>query len=131
MLIRKPNDIASSEITPESAYLDRRSFLAAAGLAAAGVAGSGIVSKLLAGAPARAQDEKPNTYEQITTYNNYYEFGTDKEDPAENAKAFRTKPWSVKVDGLVKKPGDYHLEDLLKPYKVQDRVYRLRCVEAW
>jgi sulfoxide reductase catalytic subunit YedY len=124
MLIRKPADVPSSEITPESAYVGRREFLALAGSAAAAsvLARAGVVVP---------QEEKPNSYEQITTYNNYYEFGTDKEDPSENAKAFRTRPWTVKVDGLVKKPGDYHLEDLLKPYKVEDRTYRLRCVEAW
>jgi methionine sulfoxide reductase catalytic subunit len=67
----------------------------------------------------------------VTSYNNFYEFGTDKGDPKENSQRFRTKPWSVTVDGLVKKPATYALEDLVKPYKVQDRTYRLRCVEAW
>jgi sulfoxide reductase catalytic subunit YedY len=129
MLIKKPNDIASSEITTEAQYLDRRKFLAAAGIATVGIMGSGRL--LSAVAPARRQDDKPNTYEEITNYNNYYEFGTDKEDPAANAKNFRTKPWTVKVDGLVKKPADYHFEDLVKPYRLEDRVYRFRCVEAW
>jgi methionine sulfoxide reductase catalytic subunit len=81
--------------------------------------------------PAARQDDKPNTWEEITGYNNYYEFGTDKDDPAANSKNFRTKPWTVKVDGLVKKPADYQFEDLVKPYKLEDRVYRFRCVEAW
>jgi sulfoxide reductase catalytic subunit YedY len=129
MLIKKPNDIASSEITTEAQYLDRRKFLAAAGIATVGIMGSGRL--LSAVAPARRQDDKPNTYEEITNYNNYYEFGTDKEDPAANAKNCRTKPWTVKVDGLVKKPADYHFEDLVKPYRLEDRVYRFRCVEAW
>jgi sulfoxide reductase catalytic subunit YedY len=82
--------------------------------------------------PPRAQQgDKPNTYEEITTYNNYYEFGTDKDDPSNNATKFRTRPWTVKVDGLVKKPADYQFDDLVKPYKLEDRTYRFRCVEAW
>jgi methionine sulfoxide reductase catalytic subunit len=129
MLIKKPGDIPSSEITSENLYLDRRKFLAVAGIATAGVMGS---RRLLdAFSVARPQEEKPNTWEEITGYNNYYEFGTDKDDPAANSKEFRTKPWTVKVDGLVKKPADYHFEDLVKPYKLEDRVYRFRCVEAW
>ncbi|HEX7019814.1 MAG TPA: protein-methionine-sulfoxide reductase catalytic subunit MsrP [Gemmatimonadaceae bacterium] len=143
MLIRKPDDIASSEITPESAYMDRRRFIATAGMAAAGLAGAGALSSAAActrddrptvkisGGDVATQQDKLNTFEQITTYNNYYEFGTDKEDPSENATRFRTHPWTVKVDGLVKKPGDYALEDLVKPFKVEERIYRLRCVEAW
>ena len=129
MLIRKPNDIASSEITPEGLYVNRRKFLAVAGVAAAGVVGAGRMAAAVP--PRQQQEEKPNTWEEITTYNNYYEFGTGKEDPAQNAGSFKTKPWTVKVDGLVKKPADYHLEDLLKPHKLEDRVYRFRCVEAW
>ena len=143
MLIRKPDDIASSEITPESVYVDRRRFIAMAGMAAAGLAGAGALTSAAActrddrptvkisGGDVATQQDKLNTYEQITTYNNYYEFGTDKEDPSENATKFRTRPWTVKVDGLVKNPGDYAFEDLVKPFKVEDRIYRLRCVEAW
>ena len=147
MLIRKPADIRSSEITSEQQYLDRRAFIARAGglgaLAAVGLlgcrgessadkqwssaAGSLDSTPVGAGQP----NEKPNSYEQITHYNNYYEFGTGKEDPAENSGGFRAQPWSVKVDGLCKKPGQYALEDLVKPLKVEDRVYRFRCVEAW
>jgi sulfoxide reductase catalytic subunit YedY len=129
MLIKKPDDILSSEITPEAAYVDRRKFLAVAGAAAAGIVVSGRLAAAMASG--RGQEEKPNTWEEITTYNNYYEFGTGKEDPSANAGSFRTKPWTVKVDGLVKKPADYHLEDLVKPFKLEDRVYRFRCVEAW
>ena len=129
MLIKKPVDIPASEITAEDAYLNRRKFLAVAGVAAAGIAGSG---RLLTALPTIArQDDKPNSWEEITGYNNYYEFGTDKDDPAANSQNFRTKPWTVKVDGLVKKPADYHFEDLVKPYKLEDRTYRFRCVEAW
>jgi sulfoxide reductase catalytic subunit YedY len=129
MLIKKPGDIPSSEITAEDAYINRRRFLAVAGVTTAGLVGS---RRLLSALPHVArQDDKPNTFEEITGYNNYYEFGTDKDDPAANSKSFRTKPWTVKVDGMVKKPADYQLEDLVKPYKLEDRVYRFRCVEAW
>jgi sulfoxide reductase catalytic subunit YedY len=129
MLIKKPDDIKSSEITPEEAYVDRRKFLALAGVAAAGLAlPERLASAMTSG---RLQEDKPNTWEEITTYNNYYEFGTGKDDPSRNAGSFKTKPWTVKVDGLVKKPADYHLEDLVKPFKLEDRVYRFRCVEAW
>src|SRR4029078_4742831 len=130
MLIKKPDDIKSSEITPEDEYINRRKFLAAAGVATAGVLASWPRASAIVPA-ARRQDDKPNTFEEITTYNNYYEFGTDKEDPANNATKFRTRPWTVKVDGLVKKPADYHFEDLIKPYQLEDRVYRLVCVVAW
>jgi methionine sulfoxide reductase catalytic subunit len=149
MLIRKPSDIPSSEITSEQSYLDRRAFIARAsslGAIAAGAIlgckGGGEASDRTWASSAGAVDsaakgnglqpnDKPNTYEQITTYNNYYEFGTGKEDPAENSGGFKPTPWTVKVDGLCKKPGQYAFDDLVKPFKVEDRVYRLRCVEAW
>ena len=75
--------------------------------------------------------EKPNAYQDITTYNNYYEFGTEKDDPANNAGTLKTKPWTVKVDGLVAKPAEYQLEDFIKPYALEERIYRMRCVERW
>jgi len=147
VLIKKSSDIRPSEITPEGVYLDRRKFIAMAGGVATGVLGSGALASALAGewpsdrsvgASSNGavegqgqQGETPSSYEDITTYNNYYEFGSDKDEPAENAKSFKTTPWSVKVEGLVKKPAEYHLEDFVKPHKVQDRVYRLRCVEGW
>ena len=136
MQIRKGGQIPSSEITSEQDYLDRRTFLRAAGVLGAGLALTPSMLAACARDDARAagasQDALvPTAYEDITTYNNYYEFGTDKEDPSENAKGFRTKPWTVRVDGLVKKPADYALEDFLKPAKLEDRVYRHRCVEAW
>ncbi|MBI3791170.1 MAG: protein-methionine-sulfoxide reductase catalytic subunit MsrP [Gemmatimonadetes bacterium] len=129
MLIRPPADIPSSEITPEALYVNRRDFLgrAAGALAAASIGGAALAAT----ARAQGDDDKPNTYEDITTYNNFYEFGTDKSDPAENAKGFKTRPWTVKVDGMVKKPAEYQIEDFLKPHKLEDRVYRHRCVEAW
>ena len=145
MLVKHPSDVRSSEITDKKLYLGRREFIRAAAVTTVGVsAGS------LAAADADAQQpwprvkiaepvessgwgkgEKPNAYEDITTYNNFYEFGTDKADPAANAHALKTKPWTIKVEGLVNKPADYHLEDVVKPQALEERVYRLRCVERW
>jgi methionine sulfoxide reductase catalytic subunit len=138
MLIKRPSDIPSSEITPEQAHLARRQFLRDAGLLAAGAlalpgalaACARDVVEESAGDVA-LQEDKPNSFEEITSYNNFYEFGTDKEDPKTNAGSFKPRPWSVRVDGLCKKPGDYQLEDLVKPHTIEDRFYRLRCVEAW
>jgi methionine sulfoxide reductase catalytic subunit len=150
-IIRRPADIPSSEITPESVYLARREFIARAGGLGAAFAGATLLGGLGCGtgdaraeridngmvdssgatsASASAQDAL-NSYEDITSYNNFYEFGTDKSDPKENSQKFRTRPWTVAVDGLVKKPGTFAFDDLVKPFKVVDRVYRLRCVEAW
>ena len=143
MWIKRPDDIPSSEITDETLYINRRRFLVAAGVI--GATGAGLLGCSseaegsnasgsgtdLAGGSAQEPEEKPNTYEQITSYNNFYEFGTDKEDPKENSAGFHPQPWTVRVEGLCKKPGDYHFEDLIKPHKVVDRTYRLRCVEAW
>jgi sulfoxide reductase catalytic subunit YedY len=150
MLIRKPDDIKSSEITDEKHYIDRRKFIVAAGAVGAGAVGAAWAVGVLApgllrarsrgapvddgdeGSPYPTQDgDKLNSYEDITSYNNYFEFGTDKEDPKKHAHQLRTRPWTVQVTGLVKRPATYQLEDLVKPHKLQDRVYRLRCVEAW
>ena len=142
---RTPADIPSSEITPEGVYLDRRSFMRRAVVATGAVLASGGFTSLLGaceseGARAETVESKGDLahradeltpWEDVTTYNNFYEFGTDKSDPAENAKGFVTRPWTVKVDGLVAKPADYALEDFVKPLKVEERVYRLRCVEGW
>jgi len=130
MLIRKPDDIPSSEITPESMYVNRRNFIStvAAGAAAALVPGTAAACQ--AGGPGREQEE-PNSYDDITTYNNFYEFGLNKDDPSKHAGSLVTHPWTVKIDGHVAKPATYALEDLLKPHTLEDRVYRLRCVEAW
>jgi sulfoxide reductase catalytic subunit YedY len=128
MLIRKPSDIASSEITPESVYLDRRKFISAM---AAGAASALVPGAAEAVRPRGREQDRPNTWEEITTYNNFYEFGTGKGDPAQNADALTISPWTVKVDGHVAKPATYQLEDFLKPHEMEDRIYRLRCVEAW
>jgi sulfoxide reductase catalytic subunit YedY len=145
MLIRKASDVRTSEITDEKDYLDRRKFLGkVGGMGVAALAGSSLLGASLAGcdaAPARADsmdasdggppDDKLTPYEDVTTYNNFYEFGTDKSDPAANSKNFRTEPWTLEVAGLVDKPAKYHLEDFIKPYKLEERVYRHRCVEGW
>ncbi len=132
MLIGKPGRIPSSEITPESLYVRRREFIGAGvkTLAAAAVAPSAVVAacERAAGVPAK---EDPTPYELVTTYNNFYEFGPSKDDPSKLAHLFHPRPWTVKVDGLVNRPGDYALEDFLEPFAMEDRIYRLRCVEAW
>ncbi|CAN5524011.1 protein-methionine-sulfoxide reductase catalytic subunit MsrP [soil metagenome] len=136
MLIRKPDDIPSSEITPRSLYLNRRQFLRTA----SGTALSALVAPgaLAACNDARGQEEEADSQDEltplrdITRYNNFYEFGTDKEDPARLAPQYlRPRPWTVRVEGHCAEPGDYAFEDLVKPHRVEDRVYRLRCVEAW
>jgi sulfoxide reductase catalytic subunit YedY len=139
MLIRRADDLRSSETTPESLYLNRREFLAAAGLLGAGLVAGVAPRPLVAqqepqatGKPFGLQgDDKPTAWKDVTGYNNFYEFGTGKEDPAEYAKGFVPRPWTVQVDGLVAKSGQYQLEDFLKPSVVEDRIYRHRCVEAW
>ena len=138
MLIRRPPDVAPSDITPPQVYASRRRLLAGAlGLAAAALPVARLraepVGAMLASRPnpAYALAERVNSWEDITTYNNYYEFGTDKSAPAANAGGLRTRPWSVTVAGEAEVTGSYALEDLLKPHALEDRVYRLRCVEAW
>ena len=131
MLIRRAPDIPSSEITPESVYLNRREFIAAA----AAVAGSVAAPALLQAAPSRRggrqQQERQTPYDDVTTYNNYYEFGTGKDDPSKNAGHFRTRPWTVEIGGECARPGRYDIDDLLRGVTIEERVYRLRCVEAW
>jgi methionine sulfoxide reductase catalytic subunit len=132
MLIKKPDDLRASEITPENFYHDRREFLRAAGLLGIAAATLGRVEPANAATQGGQElKDELTPYEDVTTYNNFYEFGTDKSDPAENAKGFKTKPWSVAVEGLVSKPATYSLEDFIKPSKLEERVYRHRCVEAW
>lgn len=106
-----------SHVTPEALFLNRRAFIAGLGVAAA--------------APALAAAEKPNSFEQITNYNNFYEFGFGKTDPADNAGILTTDPWSVEIGGLVDRPGSYSVADLAPENALEERIYRLRCVEAW
>src|ERR1700722_15822746 len=132
--------IAPSDITPYEQYLSRRTLIAGGlGLMAAQSIG-GFAGKAFGQAPAAltfvhnaalSATEAPNSYADITTYNNYYEFGTDKADPSENSQKFRTAPWSVAIGGEAEVTGTFTLEDILKPHPLEERVYRLRCVEAW
>jgi len=147
MLIKKPDDIKSSEITDKSLYLNRRTFIKAAALVATTTAtgllyrafthpGSPAAASPAAVAPPAPQDaevagEKLTSYEDITNYNNFYEFSTDKRGVARRASQFVTRPWQVAVEGLVNKPKVFDLDDLLKLSPVEERVYRLRCVEGW
>ena len=140
MLIRKRTDIPYSEVTPQSLYLRRREFFQA-------TAGGAIAAAaMLAPAGARAQDrpklpnvrksqygagERLNDYDDVTGYNNFYEFGTDKGDPKANAQGFTTRPWSILVEGLVKEVGTHDIDSFIKPYALEERIYRLRCVEGW
>jgi sulfoxide reductase catalytic subunit YedY len=131
MLIRKPDEFRSSEITPEREYLSRREFLGGAAAALAGVAVAPAGLGACTG-PDRAQRDEPTPLEDITRYNNFYEYGTDKGDPARHAPGLlRTHPWTVRIDGLCRRPASYALEDLVRPHRQVDRTYRLRCVEAW
>ena len=151
MLIKRPSDILPSEITPRSVFRDRRRFMRdTAGLATAAMVGGGL--SLLGSRPAGALATDPNAtgtklegvvesdfrvddeltpYDDITSYNNFYEFGTDKRDPKRHSGDFRPQPWTVKVLGECEKPGEYHYEDIVAPHRLEERIYRLRCVEAW
>jgi len=135
MLIKRPSDIAPSEITPHEVYLRRREFLI--GAASLGLAGMLPSTRAHAAPLQAAKSPLSTTGEQITplkditSYNNFYEFGTDKGDPAKNAHTLKPAPWKVKVDGLVGKPADYDVDDLIKSAQLEERVYRMRCVEGW
>src|SRR3712207_2303710 len=150
MLIKKPDDIKGSEITDRRVYLSRRSFMRGAALAASTVATGLLYRKLLApdvqvaNPPGRPDPvsqsgtkswglpgEDATAYEKIMTYNNFYEFGTDKYSPARRAKALVTKPWTVSVGGLVNRPRVFDVDELTRLFTPEDRVYRFRCVEGW
>jgi len=117
-----------SDVTPKHLWLNRRALIAGAGAAA--LAGPAM-AKLSYSPSTFSTDEAPNSFEDITTYNNFYEFGTGKEDPATYASALTTDPWSIVIDGMVEKPGTYDLADILKDQPLEERIYRFRCVEAW
>jgi len=146
MLIKKPDDIASSEITPKSSYLTRRKFIAGAAAAGTALAGgfylrehldtenivhaggtklNGIVKSPL------STTETPTSFKDITNYNNYYEFSTDKYEPNGLSKNFRTRPWTVAIDGMVKKPKKLDIDAIMKLAPLEERIYRQRCVEGW
>ncbi len=150
MLIRRPDDIPAREITDEALYRRRRDFLRDAAL----VTGTALMPLAACGAEAEAErsaaaaasapaalpnvspssfstEEELTDYDDATRYNNFYEFGTDKSDPKRYAGSLRTRPWSVAIEGEVAKPGVVAFEDLVKPHALEERIYRLRCVEAW
>jgi len=142
MWIKRPADILPSEITAEPVYIERREFLKRAGLVSAGLLAAHASLANADPAPKGRKlpdirksplstDEPANTWEDITTYNNYYEFGTGKEDPSLNAVNFNPAPWTVAVTGECDKPGQYAYEDIVASHTLEERIYRLRCVEAW
>jgi sulfoxide reductase catalytic subunit YedY len=137
MLIKRPSGIAPSEITPRGVYLRRRELLTGAaslGLAAAaGLRADDARAAPLAAAksPLSTTGEALTPLRDVTTYNNFYEFGTDKGDPARHAHTLTTSPWKVKVDGMVARPADYDVDDLIKAAQLEERIYRMRCVEGW
>jgi sulfoxide reductase catalytic subunit YedY len=137
MLIRRPDEIPPSEITPREVYRERRRFMQGAGAFAAGTL-LGSSADALAGArlpgvraSAYALDEARTPYRDVTSYNNFYEFGTGKDDPAANAGSLKTRPWTVSVEGEVRRPRVYDIDMLLKLAPLEERVYRMRCVEGW
>ena len=123
MANRWTNTLSQSDVTPEATFLNRRQLIAgaAAGFGLAGVAGASNAQEALT----------PNSWEDITQYNNFYEFGTGKTDPAEYAGALTTTPWTVEIDGMVKNPGKYDIDDIKAAMTIEERIYRFRCVEAW
>ena len=142
-LIRRP-DIATSEITPRELWLDRRSFIGGAAAGAVALAAGDLLLPTAAQAATAPREklagvkksgwtvpEVLTPYQDVTTYNNYYGFGTDKADPADNAHTLKTRPWTVRIEGECAKPATFAIEDILKLAPLEERVYRLRCVEAW
>ncbi len=141
MLIRKPADVRPSEITSEKNYLKRREFIRAGAIAGGSLLAAPAMSALLPSSRGVAikgvsrsrysTDEAANSFEDISTYNNYYEFGTGKSDPFENAREFETRPWTISVEGHAEKTGRFDIDDFMKPFDLEERIYRMRCVEAW
>lgn len=141
MLIRKPSDVKPSEITSRDNYLNRRQFLQSSAALGAGLASAGALGAVIPeGQFAKLKDvsksklstsETPNSYDEVTGYNNFYEFGTGKGDPARNSGRFEPRPWSIEVDGHAEETGTFDLEDFVKPHALEERIYRMRCVEAW
>ena len=129
MVYRFKTDLKWSAVTPKTDYLNRRQLMA--GAMAMGALAGPAMAKIESKPSAFSTDETPNTLEEITSYNNFYEFGTGKEDPAKYAGGLTTDPWSVQIDGLVDKPGTYDLADVVKGVDMEERIYRFRCVEAW
>ncbi|MDJ0709985.1 MAG: protein-methionine-sulfoxide reductase catalytic subunit MsrP [Woeseiaceae bacterium] len=141
MLIRKPSDIRPSEITSHTNYLNRREFIRAGAIAGGSLlAPAGLAAVIPEEQFAKLEgvvespfstDETPNSYDDITTYNNFYEFGTGKGDPVVYARDFKPRPWTVAVEGHAEKTGTFDFDDFMKPFDLEERIYRMRCVEAW
>ncbi len=134
MAYRFRTELKHSDVTPRHVWMNRRQLLARAG----GAAIAGAIAGPALSAPIEhvrnsmySTDEEPNSYDDITTYNNFYEFGTDKKDASKHAHALTTDPWTIEVDGLVGKPGSYSFDDITAGMTMEERIYRLRCVEAW
>ena len=141
MLIRKPADIRPSEITSETNYLNRREFIRAGAIAGGSLLAPASFAAVIpeqrrvrldgiAKSPF-STDEMPNSYDDITTYNNFYEFGTGKGDPAVYARDFKPRPWTIAIEGHAEKTGTFDFDDFMKPFDLEERIYRMRCVEAW
>src|SRR6185437_11662658 len=148
MLIKKPNDIPTSEITPKRSYISRRTFITGAVAAGAALAGGAYLRSGSSGEHSETVEasveklsgivksqysttETPTSFKDITNYNNYYEFSTDKYAPAGLSKSFRTRPWTVRVEGMVKKPQTLDIDSMMKLAPLEERIYRMRCVEGW
>jgi len=142
MLIRRPPDVAPSEITEPALYAGRRKFIKAAGLGsvagALGMSATPLLAQTTRGTRIEgvrksplSTGEKPTPYESVTSYGNFYEFGPDKDSPAKNAHRLRTRPWTVSVEGEVKRPQTFAIDDILKWAPLEERIYRMRCVEGW
>ena len=141
MLIKKPSDIPSSAITSRENYINRRDFIRAGAIAGGSVLTGQAAAALVpsergaklpdVGKSRYSTDEAPTSYEDVTTYNNFYEFGTGKDDPVRNATDFEPRPWTINISGHAENTGAFHLDDFVKPYALEERIYRMRCVEAW
>lgn len=128
---RYRSDLKWSDVTPKTEWLNRRQIMTAMGAGALGAIAGPAMAGLGAAKTEFGDGLEPNTLEEITSYNNFYEFGTDKGDPAKNAHMLTTDPWTVKIDGMVDKPGDYSFDDIMKGVSLEERIYRFRCVERW
>ena len=141
MRIRKPSGIRPSEITSHDNYLNRRDFIRAGAIAGGSLLAAPSLGAVIPEGPlAKLADvrkssfstsESPNSYDDITTYNNFYEFGLNKDDPFRNARDFEPRPWTIRVEGHAEKTGTFDLDDFVRPFDLEERIYRMRCVEAW
>jgi sulfoxide reductase catalytic subunit YedY len=133
MLVKRGDDIRYSEVTTQDSYLNRRRFLAAVPLAGAALftTRARAAAKLSAVKGPFSADEQPTPFQDVTNYNNYYEFGTAKDQPSKNAGKLKTSPWSVRLEGAVAKPKVFDLDDIMKVAPLEERIYRHRCVEGW